>query len=64
MADKQISPRSLENLKLGALKRYQGKVRCNFTILPETLEWLKRGGNASSRIDQLVAAAKRKELKP
>lgn len=60
MSDKErrVSDRSLENLKLGAQARYKGKVRQNFTILPETLEWLKKAGNASERIDLLVAAAK------
>lgn len=61
--EKRISERSLENLKLGAQARYQGKVRQNFTILPQTLEWLKKGGNASGRVDELVAAAKNGELK-
>lgn len=65
MADKErrINDRSLENLKLGAQARYQGKIRQNFTVLPETLEWLKKGGNASARIDQLVEAAKSGNLK-
>lgn len=62
--ERKISEHSLENLKLGAQARYQGKERHNFTVLPETLEWLKKGGNASRRIDELVAAAKSGELKP
>lgn len=57
-----MNERSLENLKLGAVSRYQGKLRQNFSILPQTLEWLKKAGNASSRIDELVAAAKSGEL--
>lgn len=61
--ERQMNERSLENLKLGAQARYQGKLRQNFSILPETLEWLKKGGNASSRIDELVAAAKSGQLK-
>lgn len=61
--ERRISDRSLENLKLGAKARYQGKVRQNFTILPDSLEWLKKRGNASSQIDQLVEAAKAGELK-
>lgn len=61
--ERQINERSLENLKLGAQARYQGKVRHNVSLLPETMEWLKKGGNASSRIDELVAAAKSGELK-
>lgn len=60
MADKErrISERSLENLKLGAESRRLGKVRHNFTILPETVQWLKGTGNASDAIDGLVEAAK------
>lgn len=65
MADKErrINERSLENLKLGAIARYQGKIRQNVSILPETLEWLKCSGNASGMIDDLVAAAKNGFLK-
>jgi uncharacterized coiled-coil DUF342 family protein len=65
MADKErrINERSLENLKLGAQARYQGKIRQNVSILPETLEWLRKGGNISSRIDEVVKAAKSGELK-
>lgn len=62
--ERRISEHSLENLKLGAESRYQGKERHNFTVLPETVEWLKKGGNASRRIDELVAAAKSGDLKP
>lgn len=61
--ERRVSDRSLENLKLGAAARYQGKVRQNVTILPDSLEWLKKGGNVSGRIDELVAAAKSGELK-
>lgn len=52
--ERRISERSLENLKLGAESRRLGKVRHNFTILPETAEWLKATGNASDAIDGLV----------
>ena len=62
--ERRVSDRSLENLKLGAKARYQGKVRQNVTILPDSLEWLKKGGNVSGRIDQLVEAAKAGELVP
>jgi predicted RNase H-like nuclease (RuvC/YqgF family) len=64
MTDKvrQVSERSLENLKLGAQSRYQGKQRHNFTVLPETVQWLKGTGNASDAIDVLVEAAKDKGL--
>jgi hypothetical protein len=60
MLDKgrQISERSLENLKLGAESRRQGKLRHNFTILPETVQWLKGTGNSSDAIDTLVEAAR------
>jgi hypothetical protein len=54
---RRMSERSLENLKLGAESRRQGKVRHNFTILPETVQWLKCSGNASEAIDNLVLAA-------
>jgi hypothetical protein len=65
MTDKErrINERSLENLKLGAQARYQGKARHNFTVLPETVEWLKATGNASDTIDALVAAARDGGLK-
>ena len=56
---RQVSDRSLENLKLGAQSRYQGKLRHNFTVLPETVQWLKGTGNASDAIDSLVEAAKK-----
>jgi DNA-binding transcriptional regulator GbsR (MarR family) len=64
MTDKvrQVSERSLENLKLGAQSRYQGKQRHNFTVLPETVQWLKGTGNASDAIDVLVEAAKDRGL--
>lgn len=61
--ERQINERSLENLKLGAQARYQGKVRHNVSLLPETMEWLKKGGNASQRIDELVKAAKNSDSK-
>jgi hypothetical protein len=64
MTDKKrkVSERSLENLKLGAESRRVGKVRHNFTILPETVQWLKGTGNASDTIDALVASFKTGEL--
>jgi hypothetical protein len=60
--ERRVSARSLENLKLGAIARYQGKIRQNVTIKPDSLEWLKKGGNVSGRIDELVARAKSGEL--
>ncbi|MBD2578639.1 hypothetical protein [Oscillatoria sp. FACHB-1406] len=47
-----MNPRSLENLIPN--NRYQGKIRCNFSLLPETKEWLHQHGNASAKIDELV----------
>jgi hypothetical protein len=32
--------------------------RFNTTLRPETIAWLKRGGNASQRIEDLVDAAR------
>jgi len=54
-----LDERSLENLKLGPIFRDQGKQRFNTTLRPETIAWLKRGGNASQRIEDLVDAARR-----
>ncbi|MUL39323.1 hypothetical protein [Gloeocapsopsis dulcis] len=62
--ERQINPRSLENLKLGAKARDKGKIRRNTTLLPATIAWLDKRGNASDLIDQLVKAAQRGELKP
>lgn len=59
----QVSERSLENLKLGAQTRYQGKVRRNTTLLPETIQWLEGTGNVSKGIDTLVDAARKGQLK-
>jgi hypothetical protein len=53
-----LNDRSLENLKLGPIFRDQGKQRFNTTLRPETIAWLKRGGNASQRIEDLVDAAR------
>lgn len=55
---RQMNERSLENLKLGAESRKLGKVRHNFTILPETMDWLRGTGNASDAIDSLVQVAR------
>ena len=57
--ERQINPRSLENLKLGAEARNQDKQRTNLTLLPETVEWLKGTGNASEKVDELVTEARR-----
>lgn len=55
---RKTNPRSLENLKLGAEARNQGKQKLNVTLLPKTIRWLKARGNASLAIDDLVANAK------
>jgi ribosomal protein L29 len=52
--ERQINPRSLENLKLGKAAGDKKKVRFNTTLLPETITWLKACGNASDTIDALV----------
>jgi outer membrane protein TolC len=49
-------------LKLGSKFRDKGKQRHNFTVLPETVQWLKDTGNASDAIDKLVEAARKGEL--
>ncbi|PSB32263.1 hypothetical protein [Chlorogloea sp. CCALA 695] len=59
---RQVSERSLENLKLGARSRSKGKVRHNYLIMPTTAKWLKDSGNASEAIDSLVEAAKDNSL--
>jgi hypothetical protein len=62
MVSRKMSPKSLENLKMGAVARNQGKIRCQVTILPETKEWLSRGGNMSGRIDEMVRKILKGEL--
>ncbi len=59
---RKISEKSLENLKLGSKSRYEGKERHNYTILPETAQWLKETGNASHTLDILVSLAKQNKL--
>lgn len=61
---KQVSQRSLDNLKLGAEARRKDKQRHNFTLLPATVEWLKQSSNASDLIDRLVASAKAGHIYP
>ncbi len=62
MVSREMNPKSLENLKMGAVARNQGKIRCQVTILPETKEWLARGGNLSGRIDEMVKKILKGEL--
>jgi hypothetical protein len=54
MKTRAMNPASLENLKLGAVTRNKGKIKCSITILPETKAWLERNGNVSGRIDEMV----------
>ena len=62
MVSRKVSPKSLENLKMGAVARNQGKIRCQITILPETKEWLASGGNLSGRVDEMVTKILKGEL--
>ncbi len=54
MSKRNMNPASLENLKMGAASRRQGKIRCTVTLLPESKAWLEKGGNLSGRIDEMV----------
>ncbi len=62
MPKRNMNPASLENLKMGAVSRKQNKVPCNLTLLPETVAWLKKGGNASARVDEMVHKILKGEL--
>ena len=57
-----MSPASLENLKLGAAARSQGKKNLNVSLRPETIAFLKKSGNASQFIELLVEAHQEKRL--
>jgi hypothetical protein len=57
-----MSQASLENLKLGAAARSQGKKNLNVTLRPETIEILRRSGNASRMIERLVQAYQEKRV--
>ena len=48
----------VEELDLGASLPEQTKTRLNVTVLPKTSSWLKKQGNASHTIDELVEVAK------
>lgn len=65
MADtnRKMNPRSLANLSPKAASK-GGKQNLKVTLLPDTIAWLKRSGNASQRIEDLVAAARSGTLKP
>ena len=56
--------RSFEDFELGASSHEQTKTRLNVTVRPLTSTWLKRRGNASHTIDELVDAAIAGNLKP
>jgi hypothetical protein len=62
LAKRKMNPKSLENLKAGAVARNLGKIRCQVTILPETKEWLALGGNVSGRVDEMVTKILKGEL--
>jgi hypothetical protein len=62
MLNRKMNPASLENLKMGAISRNHGKIRCNITILPQTKQWLAASGNTSERIDELVSKWLKGEL--
>ena len=62
MDKRTVNPKSLENLKLGAVSRRSGKERHAYTVLPTTHQWLSYGGNASHRLDELVGKIMRGEL--
>lgn len=64
MTDRGKHENSLENLKMGAIARNQGKKRVNVTLLPRTLEWLDRSGNRSEMIDEIVRRILKGELVP
>ncbi|MEH2023926.1 hypothetical protein [Nostoc sp.] len=62
MTERKMSPASLENLKMGSIANNRDKIRCNFTLLPETKKWLAASGNASERIDDMVSKWLKGEL--
>lgn len=54
----------VEELDLGVSLPEQTKTRLNVTVLPKTSTWLKKQGNASHTIDELVEVAKAGNFKP
>ncbi len=62
MGTHKQNPKSLENLKLGAQSRYQGKIRVTATLLPSTKAWLEQNGNLSKRIDEIADQILAEEL--
>lgn len=59
---RKMSQASLDNLKLGAAARSQGKKNLNVSLRSETIEVLKRSGNASRMIELLIQAHQEKRL--
>jgi hypothetical protein len=57
---RRINERSLANLNPKA--RDKGKQDIKLSLRPETIAWLKTGGNASERVDFLVDAIRAGEL--
>jgi len=60
-----LHPNSKKNLRLGPESLMQGnkpKVRHNFTLLDETVEWLQKHPSASAKIDELVRQVKEGQL--
>ncbi len=60
-----LHPNSKDNLRLGPSSLMQGnkpKVRHNFTLLDETVEWLQKHKSASAKIDELVAQVREGQL--
>ncbi len=64
MTERGKHENSLENLKMGAIARRQGKKRVNVTLLPQTLQWLDRSGNRSEMIDEIVRRILKGDLVP
>lgn len=48
------NPNSLKNLNPKAASK--DKVKIHLSLKPETIAWLKKGGNASERVDYMVKA--------
>lgn len=62
MIGRGTSQNSLDNLKMGAIARRQGKKRVTVTLLPSTINWLDRTGNRSEMIDEIVRLILKGEL--
>lgn len=53
---RKINERSLANLDPKA--RFMGKTNIKLSLKPETIQWLKKRGNASALVDYLVEFAR------